>query len=174
VAVPSVALLWSHSVPGLKFVVWAAAILVLLCFAGVWALRLLLFALRHRRWDWWFAVAPVAGLLVAASVYSALPLQVRFAASRPAFDRVISELPPPGGGGFYFLGSRQIGSYRIDEAHHVHGGVIFSEHNGDVFHNAGFAYLPDGPTPGLANEYDFEAPAWRHLGGPWYSWTATW
>ena len=174
VAVPTLGLLWSETLPGMKFIAWAGAVLGLVGFAAVWGLRLVLFAVHHRRLTWWFAVAPLAGLLVATSGQFTVPLQVRFGLSRPAFDHAVRTLQDPGGGGYYFVGSRRIGSYTIDSARRVHGGVIFDEHNGDFFDNAGFAYLPDGPTPGLANDYDFEAPVWNHLQGPWYSWIATW
>lgn len=65
------------------------------------------------------------------------------------------------------------GSYRIIAAYHVPGGVVFQERNGNLFDDAGFAYLPGGPTPDLENG-SFESPIFRHLGGAWYSWTASW
>ena len=39
--------------------------------------------------------------------------------------------------------------------------------------DADFAYLPDGPNPSLENG-SFESPAFKRLGGGWYSWTASW
>jgi hypothetical protein len=45
--------------------------------------------------------------------------------------------------------------------------------DGAFFDDAGFAYLPEGPTASLENG-SFESPVFRHLGGPWYRWTASW
>lgn len=44
------------------------------------------------------------------------------------------------------------------------GGAIFYEAHRAGFDDAGFAYL-NGPL---------ESPRFSHLGGPWYSWSATW
>ncbi|MGY0002335.1 hypothetical protein [Micromonospora sp. I033] len=50
---------------------------------------------------------------------------------------------------------------------------MFYEANGYLIDDAGFAYLPDGPSPDLETP-DFESPVFKHLGGAWYSWTASW
>ncbi|MBM7785503.1 hypothetical protein [Tenggerimyces flavus] len=66
-----------------------------------------------------------------------------------------------------------MGSYEVIRVETVPGGVLFYEANGNLFDDAGFAYLPGGPTPELENG-GFESPNYRHLGGPWYAFTASW
>jgi len=58
-------------------------------------------------------------------------------------------------------------------AYRVPGGAVFYEEHGVFIDDAGFAYLPDGPTDGLSS-VGFENPQFHHLGGPWYRWTASW
>nr|MDT0664056.1 hypothetical protein [Micromonospora sp. DSM 115978] len=67
----------------------------------------------------------------------------------------------------------QLGSYQILYAYQVGDAVFFYEANGAGFDDAGFAYLPNGPDASFENTL-FEAPSYNKLGGPWYSWTASW
>lgn len=41
-----------------------------------------------------------------------------------------------------------------------------------LFDEAGFAYLPDGPTAEV--QQSLESPTFRSLGGGWYAFTARW
>ena len=51
--------------------------------------------------------------------------------------------------------------------------IVYETSGSGMFDDAGFAYLPAGPTDGLG-EGSWESPRFVHLGGPWYSWTASW
>ena len=83
-------------------------------------------------------------------------------APEPSPDAYPPDLPVP----------KTLGSYRITLASRVIGGVIFHEIHGAFLNDAGFAYLPGGPT---AQPYgDLQSPAFVHLSGPWYAWTASW
>jgi len=70
---------------------------------------------------------------------------------------------------------QRIGTYGILAWERVDQGVIFWESHGALspFNDAGFAYLPNGPSDGLQNG-SFEDPHFRSLGGSWYAWTASW
>ena len=122
----------------------------------------------------WF-LAP--GLVVAAAgVYlSGLPVGLRFALARTEFQAALSDLQAGG-----VLEERKqvpvpnrIGSYEITYAYQVGGDVLFYERWGAWTDDAGFAYLPEGPSSHLENG-NFERPSFRWLGGEWYAWTASW
>ncbi len=68
---------------------------------------------------------------------------------------------------------RSVGRYKITTVEVVGDGVIFYEKTGAFFDDAGFAYLPNGPSSAPANG-GFENPQWFALGGHWYAWTASW
>ncbi|MFI7304012.1 hypothetical protein ACIBM8_12445 [Micromonospora aurantiaca] len=176
VAITAVCLLWSVSVPGFVFVVMLGVIF-LFAVAGLgWAILVGFFVVERRRWSWRFLVAPVIVVLTAALVVAGAPFQTRSAVSRGAFDRVVATLPAASTQDAEWSKVRvphRIGAYIITSAYTVPGGVVLYESNGYMLDDAGFAYLPQGPTEDLANE-DFEAPRFTHLGGPWYSWTASW
>lgn len=67
----------------------------------------------------------------------------------------------------------RLGMYSITAAYRVRGGVIFHEETGNLFDDAGFAYLPDGLTADLESG-SFESSQFHNLGGPWFSWNASW
>ena len=67
----------------------------------------------------------------------------------------------------------RIGSYTIWNVDQVGDPLIFYERQGALFNDAGFAYLPSGPFAELSTGW-FEAPRFRHLGGPWHSFVASW
>jgi hypothetical protein len=67
----------------------------------------------------------------------------------------------------------RIGLYGVRDFETVPGGwIVYDESGSGLFDDAGFAYLPAGPTPDLGDGL-WESPQFRHLGGPWYSWTAS-
>jgi hypothetical protein len=109
-------------------------------------------------------VAPVAGALVWGALAVDAPLRARWLASRPAFEAAVESAGADDG---------RIGLFSIRHVRRDGEAVIFTEANGAFFDDAGFAYLPDGPHPGLENG-SFESPQYTHLGGPWYSWAAGW
>jgi hypothetical protein len=68
----------------------------------------------------------------------------------------------------------RIGSYSIDAAYRVPGGLIFKESQGSFFDDAGFGWFPAGPDRGVLENGSFERPEFTHLRGAWYAWTASW
>ncbi|MFI7284618.1 hypothetical protein ACIBOV_30605 [Micromonospora chersina] len=168
-------LLWAFSVPGFVFLLVLGLVHVLGLAAVVWVV-LVVMGIQRRQWSWWFLPAPVVVVLALALVVEGVPLQARWAMSRSAFERVVATVPttsPVGAEWSRVPVPSRIGAYRIEAAYPVPGGVVFYEANGYMTDDAGFAYLPDGPTSDLETP-DFESPAFKHLGGPWYSWTASW
>jgi hypothetical protein len=175
VAVAAGCLLWAFSVPGISVLLAAGAVLVLGLATLLWAAGVEAFRLRGTRSSWWFLVTPAMGVMVVALLYAGLPLQARWALSRDAFEAVVDDLPeaPVGTEWTRLTVPGRLGAFRITAAYRVPGGAVFYEANGSLFDDAGFAYLPGGPNPSLENG-SFESPAFKHLGGGWYSWTASW
>lgn len=68
---------------------------------------------------------------------------------------------------------RRLGLYQVTSVWRVEAGVLFYEKTGALSDDAGFAYLPDGPSPDVENGL-FESPRFRRLGEGWYAWTASW
>ncbi len=111
-------------------------------------------------------------------------LEQRFDSNRAAFEEVVEDLSTPtqaarcaeaGPEGWVDVGvPARIGGYGIAHAACVpQGGFILYENSGAFFDDAGFAYLPDGPTQDLNTGW-FEAPDFHPLGEGWYSFTASW
>lgn len=101
-------------------------------------------------------MAPVCALILIALVWTDAPLRVRWAASRPAFEKVAKasengRLPTDR------VFHSRIGLYRVTQIRPVPNGLIFYEQTGNLFDDAGFAYLPDGPSPSLSSG-SFENP----------------
>lgn len=70
-------------------------------------------------------------------------------------------------------GSARTASRRYRRSGVAWRGVVFYDSVGAFIDDAGFAYLPDGPSPDMANG-SFENPQWFALGNHWYAWTASW
>jgi hypothetical protein len=170
-ALATLPVLWATSLPGsstgwllLSFVTWTA-------FGVTWLVRLILYMTHRRRLSWWFVVAPLMFVTLVWVVVADLPLKVRWAASQTAFDTAVAELPP---GQEVGTEPQTIGSFRISYWERVPQGVLFYESHGSfMFNDAGFAYLPDGPSDAMESG-TLESPEFRSLGGPWYAWTASW
>lgn len=174
-ALGALALLVAAGAPGTAWAVGLLAAVVLLACALVWAIRLLTFAIaairrRPTGAARGFAVAPLGGLIVVALLWTHVPLRVGFAVSRPAFDRAAAAARRTDQDTF---GSQRIGAYEITQVVHEGDAILFYEANGAFMDDAGFAYLPHGPTADLENA-GFENPQWTHLGGRWYAWVASW
>lgn len=176
-------ILWmgAVSVPGSIFFVLLATMLFLAVMGLVWlslALGVLWTGVKDRSIGKapWLLVAPIAVLLTWGLIRLDAPFQARWALARPAFDRVVDGLEhvEPGDDDWHVLDAPgRISTYRISKVIRVGDALIFYERNGAFLNDAGFAYLPDGPSPDLRSS-TFEAPEFRHLGGPWYAWTAGW
>jgi hypothetical protein len=174
-----IALLWSVGVPGDGYgLLFLVAVVVLVVSGVVWLLRLIRAWWRGSGWSWWFVVGPVWVLILGLLIAAGVPLTVRWEISRPWFEAQVADLPP-----VTFSDSEDwqgrdvppvVGLYRIESLDQAPAGVIFYEATGSSwFDNAGFAYLPAGPQQSLATGW-FEDPQFRHLGGRWYAWTASW
>jgi hypothetical protein len=170
------AMLWSYSYPGFGPLSFMAGALGLVVGAAVWIVRALLYlrakndASRQRR-PRLFAVAPLAGLFVVALLWTDVPLRLRWALAKGDFEE---RLPAALADDEYFdIKTRRFGTYKITSIERNHEAVIFHESAGNLFDDAGFAYLPNGPRPALENG-NFEVPQWTPLGGHWYAWTASW
>lgn len=175
---------WTLSKPGTGFfgsyLVLGSVLLVPALLIAV-----VVFGLALPRGHRLLGVAPIVVAIGATALWAVTwvtqwPLDVRFAASESDFQAVVEQIDPAAaqhvvadGWGDPVAVPKRIGTYEISNASVVHGGVIFYEAHGNFFDDAGFAYLPQGPTDDLANG-GFESPQWQHLRGPWYSWTASW
>jgi hypothetical protein len=182
-AVSVLGCLWSRSVPGSALLEGLASAAALGLVALVWVGRGVGYLVarrrrRARRGAPWFLVAPVVGALTLALVGIDAPLHARWALSRGAFEQVVETGTPSsphvtGDGWQGVEAPDRIGLYRIPSVSRRGEAVIFWEAHGAFIDDAGFAYLPDGPDPALEAGW-FESPEFRHLGGPWYAWTASW
>lgn len=171
----TVVLLSAFSVPGFGLPAFVISIELLVVAAVVWLVRLVAFVRIQRTWSWWFALAPVGGLLVLALVMTDAPFNARWAVSRGAFQATVADLPQAAAVTEWERVDvpARLGAYRIDRAYRVPGGILFYEATGSGSADAGFAYLPAGPAPSLESGA-FERPRFEHLGGAWYAWTASW
>jgi hypothetical protein len=167
--------MWAASWPGVNFGYPGFVGFALTAALGlIWVTRLLLAgwspwkSVRHMvRW----AIGPGGLLVLVVALALGLPLRARWALSEGGFDRAVTEIQQHPERASSFEG--RIGSYDITWVVVVDRGVLFYDSKGAFIDDAGFAYLPDGPYPGLENG-GFERPRFRHLHGPWYAWTASW
>lgn len=169
--------LYAVSLPGIGFFLAGACAVTLLAAAVLWLVQAIGFGTARRRGEetgrgLGLLVAPICAVLLITLVWVDAPLRLRWAAGRPAFDRVVKAVDD-GRSAKEPLPSGRIGLYRISHIDRVPNGLIFYEKTGNLFDDAGFAYLPDGPSPSLATG-SFENPQWRALGNHWYAWTASW
>lgn len=170
VGVATLATLWEASLPGSMFFLLLPLLLVWLACAAVW-IALVVHDVRRRRPGVVTLVVPVVVLATAALIRTDIPLQVRFDLARSAMQDAVATMPADDDS---VTGNRLVGTYVIRFLDRVDGGVILTEAVGDsIVDDAGFAYLPAGPTPELENG-SFESPQWHDLGGGWWSWTASW
>ena len=168
VALAALATLYVASFPGLPFSALELELgwLVL----GVLWLGWLISCIVRRSFPRALLIAPLTVFGVVGLAETGAPLTVRFAVGRPSFDRALAALPAAQESDH----GAHVGTYSITRWRRVSGGgVIFYEANGDFFDDAGFAYLPHGPSESLADG-SFESPQWNDLGGGWYSFTASW
>lgn len=173
---PALVWLWAWSVPGFDFLLWMPSAMALGVGAVVWGVRLLTYLIARlqrqpttggRR----FFVAPVCGAVALALVIADVPLKARWIASRSSFEDVVDNVLADDD--FTFGDDQRLGLYTVIHVYREGDAVIFYERTGSFSDDAGFAYLPNGPFPELENG-GFERPEFRHLGGAWYAWTASW
>jgi hypothetical protein len=164
---PAVVLLIAVSVPTGIFLPLIAARLALLIAAVLWAGRVVLYVLACVRrvahgTPVWLVAAPLAGAVVVALVVADAPLRARWILSRTAFEAAVESGEPQAG---------QLGLFEIRSVSRQDEAVWFTETHTGLFTSGGFAYLPDGPSQSAGMG---EWSEYRHLGGPWYAWTAGW
>jgi len=110
------------------------------------------------------ALLPAIVLILGVAVILELPLRVRFAISRPAFEEMI--------GHQRYMPSQQ-GLFVVDVQRFTGPGEVeFTVRNGDIDQVAwGFSYSLDGP-PGkpIDGPLPVREQRYRHLDGNWYLW----
>lgn len=173
--VPALLILWAFSFPGSNFLLLLFVSPWLLLAAVIWLIRTI------ACWRWpldpparsrrWLFVSPLAGVLAVTLLWAHVPLTLRFAHAKTSFETYVP--PALADSKFNDITSHHIGTYNIVQIYRNLEAVIFVEATGNFMDDAGFAYLPRGPRPGLGNG-SFEAPQFVHLSGQWYAWTASW
>lgn len=165
----------SVSYPGSSFFLFAASGFASVLVGCYWLGWTIYIVSTTGRWRRWFLIGPFIGVLTLVLLGTGAPFKMRWAASQGAFAAAVAghPIPPPGSAWAPFTVPRRLGLYSITSASWVPGGAVFYEAHGDFFDDAGFAYLPGGPTAELDTSL-FESPQFHHLGGGWYSWTASW
>ncbi len=174
----TLAILYSWSVPGFHLLVALFAGYALFGAVIVWVLRLVGFVVARRRQRTtgkgkWFALAPLGAAAVSALLWVDAPLRLRWTLSRDAFERVVYQVQRGDGAAERQVPFGRLGLYEVLSVMKVETGVLFYEKTGNFLDDAGFAYLPSGPSADLENG-SFENPQFRSLGGGWYAWTASW
>ena len=166
----AVTIAWAASYPGSNLVV-AFAALVLVGLTGLAWVILAISEAAGRRVALVVSLAVLAAVTVGGSGIAArieLPLQARFAASRPAFDQVIADRGEAGPGATC---PRRIGTYRILSCRTIGSDTYFHARDGGFLDSVGFVYLPEGvpvdPPGGAPITY-------AQLRGPWYSYVEAW
>lgn len=161
--------LFAVSVPGFMFFPMMLALLISAPLALVWVVWAFIH-LAHARWTRWLLVGPAMLTMTIAVGFIEVPLKLRFAASKGAFETALREANESADPSFQ---ERRIGLYKITYVQSLSGGgTAFFESNGSLFDDAGFAYLPVPPPP----HYDggLKAGRFRHLSGNWYSFESSW
>ncbi len=172
-----VGLVWVGSLPGVPLVPLLGLSSLVALGALIWAVKLGVYGLGRRRGSerragHWFLVAPVGGLLVVAVLASGLAFDVRWALSRASFDEVVQAVTDPARTSTAV--PERVGLFRVLGEPDVIGDAVFFHHplGGGVFDDAGFAYLPAGPT--LDVEASFESLRTQQVDGSWYRWWSSW
>ena len=123
----------------------------------------------------WFLAGPLGAALLLGLLFGQVSLQIRFRHARHSFDEavLVARPTPTLGGPNTGVPTGRFGTFDITHGFVQGKAVIFYEEHGAFLDDAGFAYLPDGPTPDLGDG-SWESPQFRHLVGDWYAWTASW
>jgi hypothetical protein len=181
-----VGLLWVGTLPGVPIIPLVGLGWSLVAAAAVWTVKLVVYGVRRRRATAapagrWFLLAPVGGVLVVGLLVSGLAFGARWALSRASFDDAVAAVTDPDRTSDAaslavdgYRGSGRLGLYRVLGEPRVIGDAVFFDHplGGGFFDDAGFAYLPDGPTP--AAEAAFEWLRTEPFDGPWHRWWSSW
>jgi hypothetical protein len=124
------------------------------------------------RWSWepWKAIATAVLLVDLGLIAGDVPKRIAFAFAKPAFERLLDKVPPPGRRGVPV--DLRLGPYRVDRiAADSQGGVYFRTRTTpdmiDEF-SYGFAYRPDP----ISSPFGRSGYKTYHLSGQWYSFIA--
>lgn len=171
-----VGLMWVVSLPGVPLVPLMGLGWLVALGALIWAIKLAVHGRRCHRGDTpaagrWFLLAPAGGLLVVAVLVSGLAFDARWAVSRASFNEAAIAATDPARS---TTAPGRVGLYRVlGEPLVIDDGVFFHHPlGGGVFDDAGFAYLPGGPTPEV--EASFESLRVQQIEGSWYRWWSSW
>lgn len=174
-AVGAFLLVWSASYPTGSAPLFLLGFAWLVPCALVWTVRLITYLVglrnEHRSGPFWpFLVAPVGAVATLALCSSTLPLDVRWAVSRSAFDTEADQLQAESerrgvGEDHLLIEDEQIGLYAVSSAWvDEHGNAFFVVNGSGFIDGGGFARFPgDVPTPSGDDDYE-------HLQGDWYVW----
>ncbi|MFI5907846.1 hypothetical protein [Dactylosporangium sp. NPDC051541] len=160
--------------PGEPEVRWIGLTVGAFAAAFAWVVCTSTIAVVRRELPLWFVLGSAVFALTMALLVPGLPLQLRWLASRPAFAAVVAGHPIPAAGSpaREFTAPGTVGTYRITRAAWVPGGAFLYEiHGTSLIGDAGFAYLPAGPTAEL-DTAEFDYAHFSPLGGGWYTFTA--
>ena len=169
--------LWAFSFPGVHFLAVFPCIGIVGVAAITWVARAITYLVARHRGTCrgraaWFAVAPLGAVALGALLATHVPLRLRWEFSKPSFDDALEDVRSDPNG-LTEWNPRRIGTYKINIVRVVQQGIVFYDDVGALFDDAGFAYLPEGPSDDMANG-NFENPQWFALGDHWYAWTASW
>lgn len=120
--------------------------------------------------EWRHIVAvPAIGLAVIVALWTGVVDTAAWRVSRSSFDEVVAARQPglasteqrP-------LPARRLGAFRVRRAWQQGDAVVFVVENAGWFGEAGFAYLPAGPSPEVRST--MLEPTFEPVGRGWYRW----
>lgn len=172
-----IVVLWAFSFPGVHFIAVIPCIWIVGVAAITWTVRGVTYLVARRKGKahgsaWWFALAPLGAVALGALLSASVPLRLRWEFSKSAFDKAVEDVrsdPEV----WSAWNPRRIGMYKVNVVRVVPQGILFYDDVGSFIDDAGFAYLPEGPSDDMASGI-FEHPQWFALGDHWYAWTASW
>lgn len=177
-------LFYAVSFPGIARRPLFASGLALFIIAVVWLFRTLIYMLGRNRREGsplWFLVLPISALFVVMMLRAEVPLRLRWAASRGAFEHMVQTGGPPAATRYLPDGTERpwgfkgrVGLYEVTEIVSTVGFeyVRFYERTGSFLPgysfsgDAGFLYVPPGSNP--PHPAHWLKPI--SLGGGWYTW----
>ena len=153
------------SSPAVGLVESGVALLAIVVVGTAWIAWLVASVVRCRRLSLWFAIAPLVGLAVFQLAAADVPLSVRWALSRPAFDDQVAQLDR---GSATVPRSAWTGLYRVDLVSGVPGSRLFEVGGSALSSRCGFAYLPAG-TGAVADLVEAGDLTFTALGDSWFT-----
>lgn len=164
-------LLWGGSYPAAHFGYVLIAIMVWMVLAAIWLFRglFLLWCSVSGRIDpivgtRRFLYGPTIIVVAVVLAFSALPLYLRFGASRPFLADAAADVSIGA-----VIADQAIGLFRVSGVEVIGESQIFTETSGGFLSGGGFAYLPNGPTAPALRDWR-RTVSLRSMGGDWYSW----